>query len=303
MLGFAHTVFGEAIRRRRGDRGNPPHPRRVAQARRRRDRDAAWRPSNPRLPDAFERAHHSRRRPDRRPCWSNSSGEVFERTELFAARRRSRHRQPSHPTDLRTDRLSMLDQLKRTRFVQAGAGERRRRRLPRRSGRPRCSRCPSIATPPHPRHTVRFLEFVFAMLSHVRGEAGRAALASTCTCGFGNSAASTGRLPPARRVPLVRRRVHVADDTTATCPRCSAGTAAAPDGVRASPRPASTLDVTDEAIRADHAAGASRFRALISAPAEARSATRPASSRRAALVPPRPPRDLSTPHPIPRAPT
>lgn len=31
----------------------------------------------------------------------------------------------------------------------------------------------------------------------------------------------------------------------------------------------STLDVTDEAIRADHAAGTARFRALISAPAEA----------------------------------
>ena len=115
---------------------------------------------------------------------------------------------------------------------------------------------------------IRFLEFVFALLSHVRAEVGRTALGVDVHLWI-------------RELSRVDRAVRAAaayrwsDDGTVAdenelflpavfcrhCGRSGWGARLAPTG--------STLDVTDEAIRADHAAGASRFRALISAPAEA----------------------------------
>ena len=52
---FAHTVFGERVRRRRGDRGDPTQPRRVAQRRGSAAATPSWRPVEPALPDALDR--------------------------------------------------------------------------------------------------------------------------------------------------------------------------------------------------------------------------------------------------------
>ncbi|OBH19691.1 DEAD/DEAH box helicase [Mycolicibacter sinensis] len=115
---------------------------------------------------------------------------------------------------------------------------------------------------------VRFLQYVLALLSHIRAEAGRAALGVDVHLWI----RELSRVDRAVRATAAYRW---SDDGTAAdeselylpavfcrhCGRSGWGARLAPTG--------SALDVTDEAIRADHAAGASRFRALISAPAEA----------------------------------
>jgi ATP-dependent helicase YprA (DUF1998 family) len=115
---------------------------------------------------------------------------------------------------------------------------------------------------------VQFLEYVFAMLSHIRAEVGRSALNVDVHLWI-------------RELSRVDRAVRAtadyrwsddgvpADDTELYlpavycrhCGRSGWGARLAPTG--------NALDVTDDSIRADHAAGASRFRALVSAPAEA----------------------------------
>ncbi|SMG55763.1 Distinct helicase family with a unique C-terminal domain including a metal-binding cysteine cluster [Rhodococcus rhodochrous J3] len=114
----------------------------------------------------------------------------------------------------------------------------------------------------------RFLEYLLALLSHVRAEVGRAALNVDVHLWI-------------RELSRIDRVVHTtagyrwSDDGDTEgdhelylpaifcrhCGRSGWGARLGPTG--------SALDVTDEAIRADHAAGASRFRALIAAPTEA----------------------------------
>lgn len=115
---------------------------------------------------------------------------------------------------------------------------------------------------------VRFLQYVVALLSHIRVEAGRAALGVDVHLWI----RELSRVDRAVRASAAYRW---SDDGAAAdeselylpavfcrhCGRSGWGARLAPTG--------SALDVTDEAIRADHAAGAARFRALISAPAEA----------------------------------
>lgn len=115
---------------------------------------------------------------------------------------------------------------------------------------------------------VRFLEYLLALLSHVRAEVGRSALGVDVHLWI----RELSRIDRAVRAAAAYRWSDdgtVADENELFlpavfcrhCGRSGWGARLAPTG--------STLDVTDEAIRADHAAGASRFRALISAPAEA----------------------------------
>ncbi len=115
---------------------------------------------------------------------------------------------------------------------------------------------------------IRLLQYVFALLSHVRAEVGRTALGVDVHLWI-------RELSRVDRVVRAAATYRWSDDGTVAdeselflpavfcrhCGRSGWGARLAPTG--------STLDVTDEAIRADHAAGASRFRALISAPAEA----------------------------------
>lgn len=120
---------------------------------------------------------------------------------------------------------------------------------------------------------IRLLEYVFALLSHIRAETGRAALGVDVHLWI----RELSRVDRAVRSAAAYRWSDdgaVADESELFlpavfcrhCGRSGWGARLAPTG--------SALDVTDEAIRADHAAGASRFRALISAPAEAQVATR-----------------------------
>ena len=115
---------------------------------------------------------------------------------------------------------------------------------------------------------IRLLEYVFALLSHIRAEVGRTALGVDVHLWI----RELSRVDRAVRTAAAYRWSDdgaVADESELFlpavfcrhCGRSGWGARLAPTG--------STLDVTDEAIRADHAAGASRFRALISAPAEA----------------------------------
>ena len=146
---------------------------------------------------------------------------------------------------------------------------------------------------------VRFLEFVFAMLSHVRAEAGRAALGVDVHLWIRELSrvdravrAATGTAGPTTARSPTTSELYLPAVYCRHCGRSGWGARLAPTGT--------ALDVTDEAIRADHAAGASRFRALISAPAEAAGA--PAASTGCAGSTSTT-ANSSTPHPIPRAPT
>lgn len=114
---------------------------------------------------------------------------------------------------------------------------------------------------------IRLLEYVFALLSHIRAEVGRSALGVDVHLWI----RELSRIDRAVRAAAAFRWSDdgtVADESELFlpavycrhCGRSGWGARLAPTG--------STLDVTDEAIRADHAAGAARFRALISAPAE-----------------------------------
>ncbi|MGC4960933.1 DEAD/DEAH box helicase [Gordonia sp. DT101] len=114
----------------------------------------------------------------------------------------------------------------------------------------------------------RFLDYLFAALSHLRAEIGRAALNVDVHLWI----RELSRIDRAVATNTTYRwsddGVHEDGDVVHLpalycrhCGRSGWGARLAPTG--------HALDVTDESIRADHAAGASRFRALISAPAEA----------------------------------
>ncbi|TSE01841.1 DEAD/DEAH box helicase [Skermania sp. ID1734] len=114
----------------------------------------------------------------------------------------------------------------------------------------------------------RFLDYLFVLLSHVRTQVGNTALNVDVHLWI-------RELSRVDRAVTTATTYRWADDGTLEddesnylpavycrhCGRSGWGARLAPTG--------HTLDVTDEAIRADHASGASRFRALISAPAEA----------------------------------
>lgn len=257
MLDFAHTVFGEPFGTDAVIEETLLHPDEWRRARLG-SHDDGWKPIEPALPDAVDRiAAVDRAAGGNQAIAAAVFAELFEK----ASEPGDSAAQPPLAAE------EMLDQLKRHRFVQAvlensvdalslpDLAERVFPAVPvdRDAARTRGTR-------------VRFLEFVFAMLSHVRAEAGRAALGVDVHLWV-------------RELSRVDRAVRAAtgyrwsDDGALSddelflpavycrhCGRSGWGARLAPTG--------SALDVTDEAIRADHAAGASRFRALISAPAE-----------------------------------
>ena len=113
-----------------------------------------------------------------------------------------------------------------------------------------------------------FVEYVLALLSHVRAVTGRAALNVDVHLWI-------RELSRVDRILRATAGYRWSDDGVAAddddaylpavycrhCGRSGWGARLAPTG--------NALDVTDDAIRADHAAGSSRFRAFISAPVEA----------------------------------
>lgn len=276
MLAFAHTVFGEhfepdavigetrltatewlADRDASLDRLYRPTAPNIDDEAARMDAFAATSPSNAALTTAvlaglFERA------------------EVFERRELFstaddldADRKLTandlRHLTPieqlhllkAHPLlvrllDFAVDAVSFQDLSEALLGIPAVERDLRRARSAQR----------------------RFLDYLLAALSHLRAEVGRNALnvdvhlwirelsridrAVSTTTQYHWSDDGVHEVGDAMHLPAVYCR-H--------CGRSGWGARLAPTG--------HTLDVTDESIRADHASGASRFRALISAPAEA----------------------------------
>lgn len=257
MMDFAHTVFGERFDDDAVIEETRLTPEQWLTARAG-ERDGEFRPVDPALPEAVERIAAVQQSGADNHAIATA---VF--TELFDT-----------PTQSGAGSLSlsageMLDQLKRHPLIGAvlnqavdavSLADLAERVFPvftveRDAARTRNTR-------------IRLLEFVFALLSHVRAEVGRSALGVDVHLWI-------------RELSRVDRAVRAAaayrwsDDGTAAddselflpavfcrhCGRSGWGARLAPTG--------STLDVTDEAIRADHAAGAARFRGLISAPAEA----------------------------------
>ncbi|MFI6756076.1 DEAD/DEAH box helicase [Rhodococcus coprophilus] len=123
----------------------------------------------------------------------------------------------------------------------------------------------------------RFLDYLFAALSHIRAEVGRAALNVDVHLWIRELSRIDRAVATATSYRWSDDGIHEDGEVMHLpavfcrhCGRSGWGARLAPTG--------HTLDVTDDAIRADHAAGASRFRALITAPAEALlGATRPDS--------------------------
>ncbi|MDF2467662.1 MAG: box helicase [Rhodococcus erythropolis] len=286
MREFAHTVFGEVFTADaviEETRITPDQWR----SERLGSRDHEWRPVEPGLPDALHRITTATAKVnDNQAVAVAVFAELFEKpaqselfggptqSELFEAPTQSDlFEVPAHfgasaaGSDLTV--ADMLDQLKRHRFVQAVLeGSVDAVSLSDLANKV----FPAVAVDRDAARThvtrVRFLEFVFAMLSHVRAEAGRAALGVDVHLWI----RELSRVDRAVRAATEYRWSDdgaLADDSELYlpavycrhCGRSGWGARLAPTGT--------ALDVTDEAIRADHAAGASRFRALISAPAEA----------------------------------
>ena len=260
MLDFAHTVFGEQF-----DADSVIEETRLTPeqwlAGRRGERDAELEPVESALPEALDRisvAHHT--------ATDNHALAAAIFAEFFAKAAGSAG---TSVAELSLTAGEMLDQLKRHPFIvtllntsvdAVSLAELTERVFPAITGGRDAARIRATR--------VRFLEYVFALLSHLRAEVGRPALGVDVHLWI-------------RELTRVDRAVQAAtqfrwsDDGTAAdeselflpavycrhCGRSGWGARLAPTG--------STLDVTDEAIRADHAAGASRFRALIAAPAEA----------------------------------
>ncbi|MBU8827094.1 DEAD/DEAH box helicase [Mycolicibacterium goodii] len=285
MLDFAHTVFGEPFADDAVIEETRLTPEEWRRARSGSD-DHAWKPIEPALPDALDRITAlDRADGDNQAVAAAVFAELFEqsaRPELFGKPAQSElfetpgqsdlFAQPAHSggpaVGSNLSVADMLDQLKRHRFIQdvlehavdaVSLPDLAERVFPAVPIDRDAARTRDIQ--------VRFLESVFAMLSHVRAEAGRKALAVDVHLWI-------------RELSRVDRAVRAAteyrwsDDGTSVddelylpavycrhCGRSGWGARLAPTG--------NALDVTDEAIRADHAAGAARFRALISAPAEA----------------------------------
>ncbi|MFZ2238040.1 MAG: DEAD/DEAH box helicase [Gordonia amarae] len=113
----------------------------------------------------------------------------------------------------------------------------------------------------------RFLNYMFAALSHLRAKVGRTALNVDVHLWIRELSRIDRAVATTTQYRWSDDGIHIDDNTPHLpavycrhCGRSGWGARLAPTG--------NTLDVTDEAIRGDHASGASRFRALISAPAE-----------------------------------
>lgn len=285
MLDFAHTVFGEAFGSDaviEETRLTPEEWRRARLG----TNDSAWQPIEPALPDALDRITAlDRADGDNHAVATAVFAELFEKkspSDPFGKPRQSELFETAVQSDLFEKSADtgasaaapdltvgdMLDQLKRHRFIQTLL-----------ENAVDAVSLPDLAEQVFPAVPVdrdaartrdiriRFLEFVIAMLSHVRAETGRAALGVDVHLWI-------RELSRIDRAVRAATKYRWADDGTSVddelylpavycrhCGRSGWGARLAPTG--------SALDVTDEAIRADHAAGASRFRALISAPAEA----------------------------------
>ncbi|MBO0852763.1 MAG: DEAD/DEAH box helicase [Nocardia sp.] len=129
----------------------------------------------------------------------------------------------------------------------------------------------TISSRDQPRATTRrqrYLDYLFAALSHLRAGIGRSALNVDVHLWIRELSRIDRNLDTAT---VFHWADDGADETPGTtylpavycrhCGRSGWGARLAPTGM--------TLDVTDESIRAQHASGGQRFRALISAPAEA----------------------------------
>ncbi|KQH76193.1 DEAD/DEAH box helicase [Mycobacterium gordonae] len=286
MREFAHTVFGEVFPSEaviEETRLTPDQWRNSRLG----DCDHEWTPVEPGLPDALERIVNATvSAPNNQAIAAAVFAELFEKrpqSELFGKPAQSELFEKPTQSELfqksvhaggtaggpELNIADMLDQLKRHRFVQAVLeGSIHAVSLSDLADRV----FPAVAVDRDAARThatrIRFLEFVFAMLSHVRAEAGRAALGVDVHLWI----RELSRVDRAVRAATEYRWSDdgaLADDQELYlpavycrhCGRSGWGARLAPTGT--------ALDVTDEAIRADHAAGASRFRALISAPAEA----------------------------------
>ncbi|WP_037182158.1 DEAD/DEAH box helicase [Rhodococcoides fascians] len=276
MLDFAHTVFGEQF-----DANAVVGETRLTVADWLADRDTAldrlYRPISPAVTDAAGRLDEFATRSPSNASLTTAvlaelfeRAEVFERTELFAAaddldtdRRLNptdlRHLEPveqlhllkAHPLlarllDRATNAISLADLA--TALFEVPVAERDHRRL-------------------HASQQ-RFLDYLFAALSHLRAEVGRAALNVDVHVWIRELSRIDRAVATNTSYRWSDDGVHEDGDVMHLpalycrhCGRSGWGARLAPTG--------RTLDVTDESIRADHAAGASRFRALISAPAEA----------------------------------
>lgn len=256
MIDFAHTVFGEEF----GAEAVIGETRLAPEAwldARTGERDDEFHRVVPVLPDALDAivaAHHK--------AGDNTAVAEAVFGTLFA----------NVPDTL--DAATMLDQLKRHPFIAevlrsavdavllSGLAE---RVFPSAIGERDAARVQA--------QRVRYLEYLFAMLSHVRAEIGRAALGVDVHLWI-RELSRVDRAVQATAAYRWSDDGAVADDTELHlpavycrhCGRSGWGARLAPTG--------SALDVTDEAIRADHAAGAPRFRSLITAPAEAQVAAK-----------------------------
>lgn len=257
MLDFAYTVFGEPFGADAVIEETRLRPDEWRKARLG-SHDHAWKPIEPALPGALDRIMALPRADG-----GNHAIAAAVFAELF-----EKAGGPGDPTPPSPDAAEMLDQLKRHRFIQAVL-----------ENAVDAVSLPDLAEQVFPavpvdrdaartRDTrIRFLELVVALLSHIRAETGRPALGVDVHLWI-------RELSRVDRAVRAAAEYRWADDGTSVddelylpavfcrhCGRSGWGARLAPTG--------SALDVTDEAIRADHAAGASRFRALISAPAEA----------------------------------
>lgn len=250
MVDFAHTVFGEQF----DDDAVIGETRLDADdwlAARTGLRDTEFTPRTPALPEALEPIERARE-----AAGDNAGIAAAVFAALF------------EPAGAAVDTADMLDQIKRHTLIAAvlrnavdavSIADLAARVFPAVVGGPDAARIQAAR--------VRFLHYVLALLSRIRAEAGRSALGVDVHLWI----RELSRVDRAVRATTAYRW---SDDGTAAddselylpavfcrhCGRSGWGARLAPTG--------SALDITDEAIRADHAAGASRFRALISAPAE-----------------------------------
>lgn len=251
MVDFAHTVFGEPF----GPEAVIGETRLTADtwlAARTGARDGEFEPIDPVLPEALERIEQAREAAgDNTAVAAAVFGTVFD----------------GDATTL--DAAALLDQLKRHPLIQdvlanavdaVSIADLAQQVFPAVAGGRDVARTHA--------NRVRYLHYLLALLSHVRAEAGRVALGVDVHLWI----RELSRVDRAVRATTGYRWSDdgaVADESELYlpavfcrhCGRSGWGARLAPTG--------SALDVTDEAIRADHAAGAARFRALISAPAEA----------------------------------
>jgi ATP-dependent helicase YprA (DUF1998 family) len=251
MVDFAHTVFGEQF----GPDAVIGETRLSVEewlAARTDARDSEFEPIDIALPEALERIEHAR---------EASGDNIAVAAAVFVT---------LFDGDAKVlDAAGLLDQLKRHSLIHAVASgavdaisiaDLAQRVFPAVPGGRDAVRTHATR--------VRYLHYLLAMLSHVRAEAGRVALGVDVHLWI----RELSRVDRAVRATTGYRWSDdgaVADESELYlpavycrhCGRSGWGARLAPTG--------SALDVTDEAIRTDHAAGAARFRALISAPAEA----------------------------------